>query len=108
MPDHEAKGHRMESSRWIADFKPTPDDPENVRCVLVVQQFSQQNLGVAGRFQCRFRNPRNLKTRELAFCEVSGRTFSGTVNRNHASEAKFSSRSVANSLSRDVFESSVV
>ena len=72
-----------------------------------VKPLSQQNLGVAGRCQCRFRNPRNLKIPDRAFCEVSRRTFSGTVNRNHASEGKFSSRNVANSLSRDVFASSV-
>ena len=35
VPDHEAKGHRMETARWTEDFKPTADDPENVRCRLV-------------------------------------------------------------------------
>ena len=34
-------------------------------------------------------------------------TFSGIVNRDHFSDAKFSSRFVANSLSRDVFGSLV-
>ena len=35
---HEAKCHRVESARWIEDLKFAPDDPENVRCRLVVQQ----------------------------------------------------------------------
>ena len=40
-----------------------------------------------------------------AFSEVSGRTFSGIVNRNHVTEANFSSRNVANSLSSYVMGS---
>ena len=48
---------------------------------------------------------------EPASSEVSGRTFSCVVNRNHVSRAlnvsraNFLCRNVANSLSRDVFES---
>ena len=38
--DHEAKGHRMATASSIVDFKPTADDPENVRCRLTVQQQS--------------------------------------------------------------------
>ena len=48
------------------------------------------------------------KDPELAFSEVSGRTFSGIVNRDHVSEANFSSRNVGESLSRVVFGSLVV
>ena len=29
----------METASWIEDFKPTADDPENVHCRLVVQQY---------------------------------------------------------------------
>ena len=35
---HEAKAHCMETAWWIEDFKPTADDPDNVRCRLG-QQF---------------------------------------------------------------------
>ena len=37
-----------------------------------------------------FQEAEECKDPELAFSEVSGRTFSGTVNRDHVSEAKFS------------------
>ena len=50
-----------------------------------------------------FQEAEECKDPELAFSEVSGRTFSGIVNRDHVSEANFSSRNVANSLSRVVF-----
>ena len=39
VPDLDAKGHRMETARKIKDFNSTADDPENVRCRLVVQQY---------------------------------------------------------------------
>ena len=46
--------------------------------------------------------------KKTACCiEVSGRTFSGLVNRNDVSEANHSRRNVANSLVRDAFGSSV-
>ena len=58
---------------------------------------------IAGNCTCFFQEAEECKDPELAFSEVSGRTFSGIVNRDHVSEAKFSSRNVANSLSRVVF-----
>ena len=44
VPDLQAKDHRMETARWIEDFKPTADDLQNVRCRLVVQQ----DMGLIG------------------------------------------------------------
>ena len=38
VPDHGAKGHRMETVSWIEDFKPTADDLVNERCRFEVQQ----------------------------------------------------------------------
>ena len=39
VPDHEAKGHRMETARWTEDFKPTADDPENVSRIITRTSF---------------------------------------------------------------------
>ena len=39
VPEGEAQGRKIETSRWVEDFKPKPDDPKNVRSRCVVHQY---------------------------------------------------------------------